>query len=54
MPVGEPFAVTQLNDPAHMIPPRTVQLGMAISRDHLIIPVAAASGNIWVLDGLTR
>ena len=54
MPVGEPFAVTQLNDPAHMIPPRTVQLGMAVSRDRLIVPVAAASGNVWVLDGLTR
>jgi len=37
-----------------MIPPRTVQLGMAISRSHLIIPIAAASGNIWVLDGVNR
>ena len=52
--LGEAFAVTQFNDPAQMIPPRTVQLGMAISRDRLIIPIAAASGNIWVLDGMNR
>ena len=52
--LGEPFAVTAFNDPAQMIPPRTVQLGMAISRDRLIIPIAAASGNIWVLDGMNR
>ena len=52
--LGEPFAVTELNDPAKMIPPRTVQLGMAISRDRMIVPIAAASGNIWVLDGMNR
>ena len=52
--LGEPFAVTELNDPAQMIPPRTVQLGMAVSHDRLIVPVAAASGNIWVLDGMNR
>lgn len=52
--LGGPFAVTHLNDPAQMIPPRTVQLGMAISQDRLIIPIAAASGNIWVLDGVNR
>jgi len=52
--LGEPFAVTELNDPAQMIPPRTVQLGVAISHDRLIVPVAAASGNIWVLDGMNR
>ena len=52
--LGDAFAVTELNDPAQMIPPRTVQLGMAISRDRLIGPIAAASGNIWVLDGMTR
>ena len=52
--LGEPFAVTELNDPAQMIPPRTVQLGMAVSHDRLIVPVADASGNIWVLDGVNR
>ena len=52
--LGEPFAVTGFNDPAQMIPPRTVQLGMAISRNRLIVPVASASGNIWVLDGMNR
>ena len=52
--LGEPFAVTELNDPAQMIPPRTVQLGMAVSHDRLIVPVADASGNIWVLDGMNR
>jgi WD40 repeat protein len=52
--LGEPIAITQFNDPAQMIPPRTVQLGMAVSRDRLIIPLAAASGNIWVLEGVNR
>ena len=52
--LGEAFAVTQFNDPAQMIPPRTVQLGMSISRDRLIIPIASASGNIWVLEGVNH
>jgi hypothetical protein len=51
---GEAFPVTHFNNPARMIPPRMVQLGVAISRDRVILPIREASGNIWVLEGVSR
>lgn len=52
--VGEPFPVTGFDSPARVIPPRMVQLGVAISRDRLILPVSEASGNVWILDTMER
>jgi Tol biopolymer transport system component/DNA-binding winged helix-turn-helix (wHTH) protein len=52
--VGDPFPVTQFDNPARMIPPRMVQLGVAMSRDRVILPIREASGNIWILEGVSR
>jgi len=52
--VGEPFPVTQFDSPARMIPPRMVQLGVAMSSDRVILPIREASGNIWILEGVNR
>ena len=52
--VGDPFAVTGFDSPARMIPPRMVQLGVAMSRDRVILPIREASGNIWILEGVSR
>ncbi len=40
--VGELFPITHFNSPARMIPPRMVQVGVAISQDRLILPVSEA------------
>jgi Tol biopolymer transport system component len=53
-PVGDPFPVTRFDSPAQMVPPRMVQVGMAISHDRLILPVSEASGNVWILDGVDQ
>jgi dipeptidyl aminopeptidase/acylaminoacyl peptidase len=50
---GDPFPVTRFDSPAQMVPPRMVQVGIAISQDRLILPVSETSGNIWILDGFT-
>jgi Tol biopolymer transport system component/DNA-binding winged helix-turn-helix (wHTH) protein len=51
-PVGEVFPVTRFDSPARMIPPRMVQLGVALSSDRVILPIREASGNIWILEGV--
>jgi hypothetical protein len=52
--IGEPFPVTHFDSPARMIPPRMVQLGVAMSRDRVILPIREASGNIWILEGVNH
>jgi len=52
--VGDPFPVTHFDSPARMIPPRMVQLGVAMSRNRVILPIREASGNIWILEGVSR
>ena len=52
--IAEPFPVTHFDSPARMIPPRMVQLGVAMSSDRVILPIREASGNIWILDGVSR
>jgi Tol biopolymer transport system component len=54
VPIGEPFSVTHLDSPAQVIPPRMVQVGLAVSGNRLILPISAVSGSIWILDGVDR
>jgi Tol biopolymer transport system component/DNA-binding winged helix-turn-helix (wHTH) protein len=51
--IGDAFPVTHFDSPARMIPPRMVQLGVAMSRDRVILPIREASGNIWILEGVS-
>lgn len=52
--VGDPFPVTHFDSPTRMIPPRMIQLGVAMSRDRVILPIREASGNIWILEGVSN
>jgi Tol biopolymer transport system component len=49
-PEGEPFLVTNLGSSEQMLLPRMGPLGMAVSKDRLIVPVTSLSGNVWTLD----
>ena len=52
--IGDSFPVTHFDSPARMIPPRMVQLGVAMSRERVILPIRESSGNIWILEGVSR
>ncbi len=54
MALGEPFEVTRFVGPAQTIPPRMIQLGVAITAHELVLPISDVSSNIWVLEGLGR
>ena len=53
-PLGEPIAMTHFDSLARMIPSRMVQVGVAVARDRVIVPLSETSSDIWVLDGLNR
>jgi Tol biopolymer transport system component len=53
-PLGEPFRVTSFDSPTSMIPRRAALVQISLTEDRLVLPIAQASGNIWVLDNVDR
>jgi Tol biopolymer transport system component/DNA-binding winged helix-turn-helix (wHTH) protein len=54
MPVGEPFPVTSFRSPQFLISPQAVQMDIAITATHLLIPMSESRGDIWMLDHVDR
>jgi Tol biopolymer transport system component len=53
-PVGDPFQVTNFDNPRLMIANVMPSVGLSITEDKLIVTVAQLSGSIWVLDKADR
>jgi Tol biopolymer transport system component/DNA-binding winged helix-turn-helix (wHTH) protein len=53
-PFGEPFQVTSLESPTLMIPKQISAVEFSLSDGRLVLPLAQASGNIWILDNVDR
>ena len=53
-PAGEPFAVTSFRSPQFLIAPQAVQMDIAITATHLMIPMSESRGDIWMLDQVDR
>jgi Tol biopolymer transport system component len=53
-PLGEPFRVTSFDSPTMMISRRISKVEISLTEDRLVMPIAQASGNIWVLDNVDR
>jgi Tol biopolymer transport system component len=53
-PVGEPFPVTSFRSPQFVISPQSVQMDIAITATHLLIPMSESRGDIWMLDHVDR
>jgi len=51
-PVGEPFQVTRFQSSAQQMVSQS--LGMAVTRDRLVLSVASLSGELWILDNVDR
>jgi Tol biopolymer transport system component/DNA-binding winged helix-turn-helix (wHTH) protein len=54
IPVGEPFAVTSFRSPQFRISPQAVQMDIAITATHLMIPMSESRGDVWMLDRVDR
>ena len=53
-PIGEAFPVTSFRSPQFLIAPQAVQMDIAITATHLIIPMIESRGDIWMLGDIDR
>jgi tricorn protease-like protein len=50
--VGNPFRVTDFNNPGFMVPNFIPDVGLSIATTRLAITISQASGGIWILDNV--
>ncbi len=53
-PVGEPFPVTSFRTAQFQLTPRTVQMDIAITTTHLLLPMTESRSEIWMLSEVDR
>jgi Tol biopolymer transport system component len=54
MPIGDPFPVTSFRSPQFVLTARTVQMDIAVTATHLLLPMTEARSEIWMLDQVDR
>jgi Tol biopolymer transport system component/DNA-binding winged helix-turn-helix (wHTH) protein len=54
LPIGEPFAVTSFRSAQFQLTPRTVQMDIAITSTHLLLPMTESRSDVWMLDQVDR
>jgi Tol biopolymer transport system component len=53
-PIGEPFPVTSFRSAQFVLTPRTVQMDIAITATHLLLPMSESRSELWMLDQIDR
>ena len=53
-PIGEPFPVRSFRSAQFQLTPRTVQMDIAVTPTHLLLPMNEARSEIWMLDHVDR
>ena len=53
-PTGEPFQVTDFQNPAHLIFNSVAALDVSLCEDRLVLPITEVSGNIWMLQNVDQ
>ncbi len=53
-PIGEPFPVTSFRSPQFLLTPRTVQMDIAVTPTHLLLPMSESRSDLWALDQVHR
>jgi Tol biopolymer transport system component len=53
-PIGEPFPVTSFRSAQFVLTPRTVQMDIAVTASHLLLPMSESRSEIWMLDQIDR
>jgi len=54
IPIGEPFPVTFFRSAQFQLTPRTVQMDIAVTTTHLLLPMSESRSDIWMLDEVDR
>ena len=54
LPLGDPFPVTSFRSAQFVLTPRTVQMDIAVTATHLLLPMTEARSEIWMLDQVDR
>jgi len=54
LPDGEPFPVTSFRSAQFVLTPRTVQMDIAVTATHLLLPMTEARSELWMLDQVDR
>lgn len=54
LPHGDPFQVTHFTGAGFHVTPRTVSMEIAVTRDHLILPMSESRSDVWMLEGADR
>jgi eukaryotic-like serine/threonine-protein kinase len=54
VPVGDPFPITSFRSPQFLISPQAVQMDIAVTATHLMIPMSESRGDIWMMDNVDR
>jgi Tol biopolymer transport system component len=52
--LGEPFAVTSFRSAQFQLTPRTIQMDIAITATHLLLPMTETRSDVWMLDQVDR
>ena len=53
-PIGDPFPVTSFRSAQFVLTARTVQMDIAVTATHLLLPMTEARSEIWMLDQVDR
>jgi Tol biopolymer transport system component len=53
-PSGDPFRVTNLENPSERVSSPVGTMELAIAPNQLILPIVEASGSVWVLENIDR
>jgi dipeptidyl aminopeptidase/acylaminoacyl peptidase len=53
-PSGDPFRVTNLENPSERVSSPVNTMELAIAPNHMILPIVEASGSVWVLENIGR
>jgi hypothetical protein len=49
-PVGEPFRVTEFDEPSLLVHRNLSRVEIAVSEDRLFLPLTETAGDIWMLE----
>jgi hypothetical protein len=52
--MGEPFPVTSFGSAQFQLTPRRVQMDIAVTATHLLLPLSESRSEIWMLDQIDR
>lgn len=53
-PVGGPFQVTSFRSPRFALTSHTVQMDIAVTSTHLLLPMSESRSDVWMLDAIDR